>query len=121
MCVAVDLLEKMLMFSPSKRLTLEEAMAHPYLASLHDPSDEPIMDPATVQQFDFSFERQQLTTDAFRELVYEEMCKYHPEMRSNPVPVPVNPAPQSYVQNSSVFCLWSGIAAPLLGVCGGLM
>ncbi|ERM96499.1 hypothetical protein AMTR_s00001p00260820 [Amborella trichopoda] len=44
----VDLVEKMLVFDPSKRITatsllaFEEALAHPYLASLHDIDDEPV-------------------------------------------------------------------------------
>lgn len=39
---AIDLLEKMLVFDPAKRVTVEEALEHPYLASLHDLEDEPI-------------------------------------------------------------------------------
>ncbi len=37
----IDLLERLLVFNPAKRLTVEQALAHPYLTSLHDPSDEP--------------------------------------------------------------------------------
>lgn len=37
---AIDLLERMLVFDPSKRITVEEALAHPYLATLHDPNEE---------------------------------------------------------------------------------
>jgi len=36
-----------------KRITVEEALTHPYLASLHDPSDEPL---APIE-FSFDFER----------------------------------------------------------------
>lgn len=78
--LAVDLLERLLQFSPKKRLTLEEALKHPYLASLHDPADEPLMDQAAFAQLDFSFERQQLSPGAFRDLVFAEMCKFHPEI-----------------------------------------
>jgi len=42
MSVALDLLEKMLRFDPDKRITVEEALEHPYLAQLHDPNDEPV-------------------------------------------------------------------------------
>lgn len=34
--LAMDLLSKMLTFHPNKRITVEEALAHPYLKSLHD-------------------------------------------------------------------------------------
>ena len=37
---ALDLLDKLLKFDPSKRITIEEALNHPYLTELHYPSDE---------------------------------------------------------------------------------
>ncbi len=39
--LAIDLLERMLQFHPAKRITVEDALAHPYLAQLHDPAAEP--------------------------------------------------------------------------------
>jgi serine/threonine protein kinase len=39
--LALDLLDKMLEINPAKRITAEEALAHPYLESLHDETDEP--------------------------------------------------------------------------------
>ena len=33
--LAVELLDRMLVFDPNKRITVEEALAHPYLQSLH--------------------------------------------------------------------------------------
>ena len=32
---AIDLLEKMLVFDPQQRITVEEALAHPYMKNLH--------------------------------------------------------------------------------------
>lgn len=49
---ALALLHKMLCFDPSSRITVEEALEHPYLSVWHDASDEPAC-PAT---FDFAFE-----------------------------------------------------------------
>lgn len=37
---AIDLLERMVAFSPQKRITVEEALRHPWLKKLHDPNDE---------------------------------------------------------------------------------
>lgn len=37
---ALDLLEKMLTFNPNKRISVEEALAHPYLEQYYDPADE---------------------------------------------------------------------------------
>jgi serine/threonine protein kinase len=37
---ALDLLAKFLAFDPGKRITAEEALAHPYLKELHSPKEE---------------------------------------------------------------------------------
>ena len=39
---ALDLLDGMLRFNPDRRLTAAQALAHPFLASLHDPDSEPL-------------------------------------------------------------------------------
>lgn len=39
--LALDLLEKMLTLDPYERITVNEALNHPYLAIWHDPKDEP--------------------------------------------------------------------------------
>lgn len=38
--LAIDLLSKLLVFEPANRLTVHQALEHPYLASLHCPEDE---------------------------------------------------------------------------------
>mmetsp|Transcript_27218 Transcript_27218/g.69933 ORF Transcript_27218/g.69933 Transcript_27218/m.69933 type:complete len:366 (-) Transcript_27218:67-1164(-) len=71
---AIDLLKKMLQFDPRKRITVEEAIKHPYLASLHDPSAEP----AAPGVFEFDFEDEEMTEADVRDKVWEEMCYFHP-------------------------------------------
>lgn len=39
--LAIDLMEKMLTFDPRKRITVEQALKHPWLAALHDEAAEP--------------------------------------------------------------------------------
>ncbi|RZS01688.1 hypothetical protein BHM03_00031589 [Ensete ventricosum] len=36
--LAIDLLQKMLVFDPSKRISVTEALEHPYMSSLYDPT-----------------------------------------------------------------------------------
>ena len=38
--IALDLLEKLLDFDPARRITVEEALKHPYLETYHDSDDE---------------------------------------------------------------------------------
>lgn len=40
--VAVDMLSKLLVMDPEQRLSAEQALAHPYLATFSDPDDEVI-------------------------------------------------------------------------------
>lgn len=50
--LAIDLLEKLLNFDPAARITVEQALAHPYLAAYHEEDDEPVHE----KIFDFEFE-----------------------------------------------------------------
>lgn len=68
---AIDLLEKLLDFDPTKRITVEEALVHPYLATYHDPADEP-----TQTNFDFTFE-QYNRIDDLRKLILDEINTYY--------------------------------------------
>jgi len=74
---ALDLLEKMLTFAPERRLTVEQCLAHPYLRLLHDPNDEPVCN----RPFEFDFEKHKLNTDALKNLLWQEACELHPELR----------------------------------------
>ncbi|KDD76079.1 protein kinase-like protein [Helicosporidium sp. ATCC 50920] len=69
---ALDLLGKMLQFDPRRRVSVAGALAHPWLASLHDPAAEP----TAKATFCFDFEDQELDEIAVRRLVWEEMAHY---------------------------------------------
>ena len=66
--LALDLLKKLLAFDPSKRITVDQALDHPYLASLHFPEDEPTIVP--VSAFDFDFEQEKYTGKDLKELIF---------------------------------------------------
>ena len=55
---AVDLLERMLTFNPNKRITVTEALQHPYLSQYYDPEDEPV----ASEPFDFHMELGEFNT-----------------------------------------------------------
>ena len=59
---ALDLLSKMLVFNPARRITVIEALEHPYLATLHCEEDEPEAD----FKFDFGFDSKVRTTSEAR-------------------------------------------------------
>ncbi|KAJ4980366.1 hypothetical protein NE237_031203 [Protea cynaroides] len=74
---AIDLVEKMLTFDPRERITVEDALAHPYLASLHDISDEPVCS----TPFSFDFEQDALTEEQMKDLIYIEALAFNPEFQ----------------------------------------
>ncbi|KAL2892145.1 Mitogen-activated protein kinase-like protein MMK2 [Bienertia sinuspersici] len=73
--LAIDLLEKMLVFDPSKRITVTEALCHPYLAPLHDINEEPVC----PQPFSFDFEQPSFTEENIKELIWRESVRFNPD------------------------------------------
>ncbi|RCV20604.1 hypothetical protein SETIT_4G069900v2 [Setaria italica] len=73
--LAIDLVEKMLTFDPRQRITVEGALAHPYLASLHDISDEPVCS----MPFSFDFEQHALSEEQMKDLIYQEALAFNPD------------------------------------------
>lgn len=63
---AIDLLERMLVFDPKKRVTATQALAHEYLQPYHDPTDEPVAD----EKFDWSFNDADLPVDTWKIMMY---------------------------------------------------
>jgi len=73
--VALDLLEKMLVFNPDKRWTVEQCLKHSYFRDLHNPEEEP----TASDPFDWSFDNFEPTKDILQNMVYEESLKFNPE------------------------------------------
>lgn len=66
--LALDLLERLLAFNPVKRITVEEALKHPYLEPYHDPDDEPTADPIPEEFFDFDKNKDNLTKEQLKRM-----------------------------------------------------
>ena len=72
---AMDLLKKMLIFDPSERITIIEAIRHDFFHDLHCEEDEPTTTP--VDAYDFDFEKYELTIEEIKNEIYEEIALYH--------------------------------------------
>lgn len=79
---AVDLMDKMLKFNPADRISVDEALAHPYLADLLEDLDNHKVE---CKDFDFSFERLNLSKrDPIQALMYEEIRHFRPNIPACP-------------------------------------
>ncbi|KAL7416540.1 mitogen-activated protein kinase [Mrakia frigida] len=73
---ATDFLQKTLTFDPKKRLTVEQALCHPYLEAYHDPDDEPVAPPLDADFFDFDLQKDDISREKLKELLYEEIMSF---------------------------------------------
>lgn len=71
---ALDLLEKLLAFNPAKRITVEDALKHPYLEPYHDPEDEPTAPPIPDEFFDFDRRKDELSKEQLKSML---SCPIH--------------------------------------------
>ncbi len=78
--LALDLLRRMLQFHPDDRISVENALRHPYLKDFHGQMAEPVS--RTLFDFDFEKSPSGMDVDISREEVqarmYEEMLLYRP-------------------------------------------
>jgi serine/threonine protein kinase len=72
---AHDLLDQMLDLNPQTRITVADALKHPFLETMHDPEDEPDFE-GTI---DFSFEEDStLNLEKVKRLILKEISFYNP-------------------------------------------
>jgi mitogen-activated protein kinase 7 len=88
--VALDLLEKLLKFDPAVRITVEEALAHPYLEAYHDEDDEP----EHKHEFDFSFEAVD-SMEEMKKMIAQEVMEFKAQKMAlhSTLPRPKDPLP----------------------------
>jgi mitogen-activated protein kinase 1/3 len=72
---ALDVVRKMLEIRPDRRITVQQALEHPFFESLHNPADEPI----SSRPFNFRFEEQEkLVRIRLQQLIWEEVGYFRP-------------------------------------------
>ncbi|XP_030196179.1 mitogen-activated protein kinase 7 [Gadus morhua] len=76
---AVDLLGAMLRFDPRERITVTQALEHPYLSKYHDPDDEPVCVPA----FNFEFDKIPTNKEQIKESILIEIQDFHRKKQGN--------------------------------------
>ena len=79
-------LKKLILFSPSRRIDVEQALAHPFLEQYYDPEDEPV----AQEPFQFAIEIEdnvpiQALTDEIRRITHPDRF-----IANNNPPVPEN-------------------------------
>lgn len=70
---ALDLLGKMLTFNPHNRISVEEALAHPYLEQYYDPADEPVAE----EPFRIAMELDDLPKETLKRLIFDETLRFN--------------------------------------------
>jgi p38 MAP kinase len=110
---ALDLLEKMLVFDPRKRINAPECLSHEYVSPYHDPTDEPV----AAEKFDWSFNDADLPVDSWKVMMYAEILEFH-EVTTDPNAPPNGSVPEGALAVSEdrlmtgVTTDSNGVAAP---------
>ncbi|XP_043923321.1 mitogen-activated protein kinase 15 [Protopterus annectens] len=75
---AMDLIKKLLVFNPEKRLNAEEALRHPYVRRFHNPAREPSLDYDVVLPVDDDI---QLSVGEYRNKLYQMILEKKTNLR----------------------------------------
>ncbi|KAL7854310.1 hypothetical protein AOLI_G00211540 [Acnodon oligacanthus] len=93
---ARDLLSKMLIIDPAKRISVDEALQHPYINVWYDPSEVEAPPP---QIYDKQLDEREHSIDEWKELIYKEVMNF--EERTKNGVVKGQPSPSGAAVNSS--------------------
>ncbi|KAJ3605975.1 hypothetical protein NHX12_028018 [Muraenolepis orangiensis] len=93
---ARDLLSKMLIIDPCKRISVDEALQHPYINVWYDPAEVEAPPP---QIYDKQLDEREHSIDEWKELIYKEVMNF--EERTKNGVVKGQPSPSGAAVNSS--------------------
>ncbi len=75
--LSLNMLDYLLTFNPNRRVSVEDALKHPYLAQYYDPSDEPI----APHPFTFDMELDDLPLPELKQLIFDEIESIHERLQ----------------------------------------
>uniref|UniRef100_A0A671R7Z9 Stress-activated protein kinase JNK n=1 Tax=Sinocyclocheilus anshuiensis TaxID=1608454 RepID=A0A671R7Z9_9TELE len=93
---ARDLLSKMLIIDPAKRISVDEALQHPYINVWYDPAEVEAPPP---QIYDKQLDEREHSIDEWKELIYKEVMNF--EERTKNGVVKGQPSPSGAAMNGS--------------------
>jgi mitogen-activated protein kinase 15 len=79
---AMDLLRKLLTFNPDKRLTVQQALEHPYVGQFHNPAEEIICEKTIVIPIN---DNKKMTVATYRDELYTSIIKVNVETKKEKV------------------------------------
>ncbi|KPJ12839.1 Stress-activated protein kinase JNK [Papilio machaon] len=87
---ARDLLSRMLVIDPERRISVDEALLHPYINVWYDEGEVNAPAPAS---YDHSVDEREHTVEQWKQLIYQEVVEY-----AAPPPAPAHPPPPDHAQ-----------------------
>jgi len=105
--LAIDLMDKLLMFNPLNRISVEQALSHPYFKGLHNPKYEPVCE----TPFNFDFENTCETKEEIQAHMWDEIYAFRPEVRDTDPRGPGYRGPKETVAAAAKDATVTGTAA----------